>query len=548
MRWIGAALLALACATDLAEPADHSLVTESPGVKRSRFFDRRGAVNRPRASVPIPDHPPEAGRLLYLLEGVGIGSADSGTTVQSWTDPTTSRPYSAAVAGVRPSLIAPGYPRGDGGDRLTSTVTTSQVLSASEYFFAAVINPIAISQFGAGADNAIVFADASGWWWLEVRQTAAASGLYEAVVGHWNAAASPSRQRQIRIPIVLGQDQLVWGRFKSGVVTGGVNSLAAYDNVSATVIENVATNTGLFGSSSSATRFYNGNTRVVVSYGAHSDSDKNLAIQSLAQRFGITLTSPDLEEMVAFVVLDQSNGEAQGTTIDPRATDPRVELFGYDGLWHHSAVEPLQGFKQHILYRDFTPSAGVSEQLTRTGYLLAMADRLRALGETRRIGVLNCSRSATNSNDWVASLTDLGATTALAPIAQLRLDAALARGNIKIGAVIIGQGEGDSVDSGLANGGWATNWTAIADRFASRYSAHFDHATLRFILHRLFPTPFTGSTFHSQLRATQAAWADARSDTIRLDKPDPPNAGDTHLETVQLVTLGVATADAWFAE
>lgn len=105
-------------------------------------------------------------------------------------------------------------------DEYTISNALSNYVSASAYTLVAVINPTAISTSGAiPYNNDVIYSDASGFWGLHVRESAPASGVYQAEMFHWDGAAKVARAT-----ITLGAEQLLIGRFNGSTISLQVDS------------------------------------------------------------------------------------------------------------------------------------------------------------------------------------------------------------------------------------------------------------------------------------------------------------------------------------
>lgn len=500
---------------------------------------------------------PPASRGAWFRKNVGVGLV--GGNFQTWTDPDSGLSFTAASAAQRPS-DGGGYPRTNGvNQELGSGPTYAQAgLTATEFLIIAVVHPEWVTQWNSlgGDAGANIWSENERWLWLGMmRAQADGSPPDRFHLGIWNTGTVLSdleKRREIIIPTQMDQDHLIWLRLKDQVLSAGVDNLSPHYTLAASGIEKMTVAT-LLGGDLTNTRQHAGAVKELVPFGAHSDDTFRAAIRSVSWRNNINPTeilAP--EPMILYPGLGQSNEEGQGTIAYVRAADPLIESLGHDGLFHkdfgyRGEFAKLNSVDGQLNYRKWG-TGGAWSQTERYGYHVPMADHFRALGETRRIGLLTAGVGSTTSAQWLEDLaTEPPPANKLIGAFKARLRLALARGNVKIGAIVLNQGEADAANFALATGGWATNWTAICNAIRDEFEGYFEHPTVRFVLHRMY-TQSAGLAFQQQLIATQDAFAAGRSDTLVVVMPNPPSVGNVHLETPALIRLGRATAEAlWIA-
>lgn len=183
-------------------------------------------------------------------------------------------------------------------------------------------------------------------------------------------------------------------------------------------------------------------------------------------------------------------------------------------------------------------------------------DRLVALGASSSQGsrlFFAHWRGGTNSAEWVTNLAtspDTDTASAIIQVFRLKLRNALSMTGVRMGMVIIYQGESNAI--GTAGAGpveWPVHWGSICDNMitvVSNAGISWLHANLKFGIVQLPPTnpdPLTYINWNA-MRTAQANFVSSRSDCVLIPAPDGPyNSGvgeSVHLDWEGQSALGEA--------
>lgn len=184
---------------------------------------------------------------------------------------------------------------------------------------------------------------------------------------------------------------------------------------------------------------------------------------------------------------------------------------------------------------------------TRYGFLGKCNDQLVSRGASAAFGARLFFRhwaGGTDSAEWVADVAsspDVDTANAIIEKLRLKLAYPLSMSGIRMGAIIIYQGESNALGTvGATDVEWPTHWGSICDNLltvVSNAGVSWAHATNRFLINQLPPTyptnltAFGGSDANWQLvRAAQSTFATVtRSDCVLRTGVDwTTNTGENH--------------------
>ncbi len=251
------------------------------------------------------------------------------------------------------------------------------------------------------------------------------------------------------------------------------------------------------------------------------------------------------------VVPAQSNGAGRGTT-------PGPTVAASDAIYCHYADGNMDVFTEPSA--DPTNAVGGMsvDSGAATSMFGRMALRLRELGETRNIMIVNTAIGSTDSPAWASNLTT-NPPPINSPVGALkhRVMEALKAPNAELVTVIY-QGESNT-DVGGESASWPTNWGAILDELNTYFGAAYVKTKRHFVCN-LPATAWTGA-FAGEWAALRSLITTfctvTRTDCTEIQMPSGPYTDGTflHLETgsntpaseTGLMSAGILVANAIFA-
>ena len=234
-----------------------------------------------------------------------------------------------------------------------------------------------------------------------------------------------------------------------------------------------------------------------------------------------------------YLLMGQSNMAGRGVLADiPPGTlgpDPRIRLYGNDGVWR-TAAEPIDSDIGQV-----DPVSGDKDAGVEPG--LAFAKAMVARDPARPIGLVPCAKGGSGITEWPRA----AARDTLYGSCLARARAAMASG--RIAGILWYQGETDAHDTALAIA-WAARFTAMIRDFR----ADLGRPDLPLVVVGIGDQPMTGkyADRFPEWRIVQDAQA-----ALRLPNQGyvaaaglPRNPDDLHLTTAAQIRLGAALAGA----
>lgn len=234
-----------------------------------------------------------------------------------------------------------------------------------------------------------------------------------------------------------------------------------------------------------------------------------------------------------YVLMGQSNMSGRGVVADAplelRTPDPRIMLYGNDGVWK-PAVEPVDAYEGQI-------DAVSTDLIAAVGPALAFARALAGESE-RRIILVPCAKGGSAIGQWTPS-TD---RATLYGSCLARVSEAAPRG--RLAGLLWYQGETDAERPDRA-AAWASNFTQVVQAFRADIGA----PDLKVLVVGLGDRPLTGP-----YAGRFGSWAVVQGAQASLALPNhvhvsaaglPMNEDQLHLSTAGQIALGRRMAEAW---
>ncbi len=178
-------------------------------------------------------------------------------------------------------------------------------------------------------------------------------------------------------------------------------------------------------------------------------------------------------------------------------------------------------------------------------FAAAIAKRLQALGETRKLLFVMDGMGSTPASTWANGIASSPPTiNTLCGYARHRVrDALKAPGASLFGVVDQGESNGSNDTDAAA---WRTDWTSIVDSDNTYFAAAWDK-TVHYVFGRLCLVTFPGVVpSAAAVRTAQDTFAGERADAVFVQNP---NATDTpgHRIGAEQEAAGTLYADAWWS-